>query len=117
MGTLNISAAAFIPFPGPNGTVTVPAIISGQLFGVDCNPGIDDCTNAPIVFGFNIIGAGTLTAIEFNMGQIGNGQYVEGIDNPYVSWAGIAIETPEPSSWLLLAGALSVILVLKWKAC
>ena len=40
----------------------------------------------------------------------------EGIDNPYVSWTGIAVETPEPSSWLFFSSALFIILVLKWKA-
>jgi hypothetical protein len=107
-GTLTLSAAVFIPLSNPNGFVTVPAIISGQLFAVDCTPENADCYSCPAAFGFNILGAGTVTVDLFNMGNNN-----EGVGAPEVSWVGVAVETPEPPGWSLVLGAFLAVLIAK----
>ncbi len=111
IGTLTFAGAAVAPFPlssSPNSFVlTAPATVYGQLFAVDC-PTYTNCNSAPEVFGFNIVGTGTVTAN-------GSTQFLnqDAIFEVQYSFVGVASEAPEPPGWLL---ALSGIGILAWIA-
>jgi hypothetical protein len=107
-GHLTISADVFIPLAGLNGMVTVPAIVSGQLFLENCLMLSDCLSPGPTAVGLNIIGAGTLTARFVNPCP-----GCELVFDPKASWAGLALLTPEPPGWSLVLGAFVVVVISK----
>ncbi len=118
IGTLTFAGAAVAPFPlssSPNSFVlTAPATVYGQLFAVNCptstyNTNNTICNSAAAeVFGFNIVGTGTVTAE-----GITNFGPQDAIFQVQYSFVGVASEAPEAPGWLL---ALSGLGVLGWIA-
>ncbi len=109
-GTFNLVGSVLAPIvSGGSFTTTAPAAVYGQLFALNCPSDIScDYSTATAVFGFDIIGVGTVTANGIFFPNVG-GPNLDAIQTIRYSFSGIAIETPEPSSWLLSLSGLGIL--------